>query len=41
MDTVRAVVFDDVMDCTCIIGAPSPVVISFEVAYTDTDAKVD
>ena len=36
---MRAMVFDDVMDC--IIGAPSPVAISFEVADTDTDAKVD
>ena len=42
MDTdVRAMAFDDVMDC--IIGAPSPVAISFEVADTDTDtdAEVD
>ena len=42
MDTdVRAMAFDDVMDC--IIGAPSPVAIAFEVADTDTDtdAEVD
>lgn len=38
MDTdVRAMAFDDVMDC--IIGAPSPVAISFEVADTEADTN--